>query len=188
MDNLANDNVEIHDIEHYSAPSGPSITITGNSAAGQTSIFAGVALGNYVGYNISGSAAVLVEGVFNDGGGCSPTCTQIADVAGTGPFSYIGSTLYPQSGQSTALISLASYQGNAALDDLYMQGLVSISGNASGANVLGVGLVGPSSSFFGNTSSPSATTEFLIGQEDPNSWCGRQFAACGSGDAAIRDS
>jgi hypothetical protein len=43
--------------------------------------------------------------------------------------------------------------------------VVTSSGGCGGAaNVLGLGLVGPSSTFFSNTSNPSATTEFLNGQ------------------------
>jgi hypothetical protein len=173
VDGLDYTNVELHDIQHYSAPTGTSINVTGGPSAaaglwqgGATNIFAGVSLGNYLGYTVSNGAHVGISDIFNDGGGCSPTCSQIANVTGTSTFSYAGSFLALPRGSPVA-ISLNNFQGTAALLNLYTLGDVNIAGNGAGARVLGAGLVGPSTTFFSNTSSPAATTQFLNGQADP---------------------
>jgi hypothetical protein len=70
------------------------------------------------------------------------------------------------SGAPVAL-SLNNFQGTAALVNLYTLGDIDITGNGGTTLVLGAGLVGPSTTFFGNTSSPVAATEFLNGQTDP---------------------
>ena len=65
-------------------------------------------------------------------------------------------------------ISLNNFQGTAALLNLNTNGNIDITGNGSNARVLGLGLVGPSATFFSNTSSPAATTAFLNGQTTAN--------------------
>jgi hypothetical protein len=75
------------------------------------------------------------------------------------------------SGAPVAL-SLNNFQGTAALVNLYTLGDINITGSGGTARVLGVGLVGPSTTFFSNTSfsntsSPATATQFLNGQTDP---------------------
>jgi hypothetical protein len=173
VDGLDYTNVELHDIQHWSAPTGTSINVTGGPSAaaglwqgGATNIFAGVSLGNYLGYQVSNGARAIASGTFNDGGGCAPTCTKVANVTGPSTFTYAGSFLALPSGSPVAL-SLNNFQGTAALLNLYTLGDVDINGNGGTGRVLGAGLVGPSTTFFNNTSSPATTTEFLNGQADP---------------------
>ena len=62
-------------------------------------------------------------------------------------------------------IALNNFQGGtAALANLSVWGPINITGNGSGAQVLGLGLVGKATSFFNDGSRPSTTTEFLNGQ------------------------
>ncbi len=68
----------------------------------------------------------------------------------------------PTSGQDA--LTLNNFQGTVALVDLTANGDIEITGSGTGANVLGLGLAGPSDAFFTNSSSPAATTEFLNGQ------------------------
>jgi hypothetical protein len=173
VDGLDYTKVELHDTQHFSTPTGMSINVTGGPSAaaglwqgGATNIFAGLSLGNYLGYQVSNGAHVIIRDTFNDGGGCAPTCNKMANVTGASTFSYAGSTLNLPSGSPVA-ISLNDFQGTAALDNLYTVGDIGITGNGGTARVLGAGLVGPSTTFFSNTSSPAATTEFLNGQTDP---------------------
>jgi hypothetical protein len=60
-------------------------------------------------------------------------------------------------------VSLNNFQGTAALLNLYTTGTIDITSNGGTPQVLGLGLVGPPPSYFSNTSSPTATTEFLNG-------------------------
>jgi hypothetical protein len=187
VDGLDYTNVELHDIQHWSAPTGTSINVTGGPSAaaglwqgGATNIFAGVSLGNYLGYQVSNGAHVIIRDTFNDGGGCAPTCNQIANVTGASTFSYAGSTLNLPSGSPVA-ISLNDFQGTAALVNLYTLGDIDITGNGGTARVLGAGLVGPSTTFFSNTSSPATTTHFLNGQTDPTPGQGGNSELSGQG-------
>src|SRR5262249_52682907 len=93
----------------------------------------------------------------------------IANVTGASTFTYAGSAvnMKPPDGSKVAF-SLNNFQGTAALLNLGMSGDVNITGNGGTAKVLGLGLVGPSSAFFSNTSSPAATTQFLNGQTAAN--------------------
>ena len=173
VDGLDYTNVELHDTQHYSTPTGASVNVTGGPSAaaglwqgGATNIFAGVAFGNHLGYQVSNGAHVMVRDTFNDAGGCNPNCNQVANVTGTSTFSYAGSFVSLPSSSSVAL-ALNNFQGTAALLNLYTLGSVNISGNGGTAKALGAGLVGPSTTFFANTSSPAATTQFLNGQADP---------------------
>jgi hypothetical protein len=174
VDGLDYTNVELHDTQHFNAPTGgTSINVTGGSSAaaglwqgGVTNLFAGLGFGNYLGYQVANGAHVIVRDTFNDGGGCAPTCDQIANVTGTSILTYAGSFLGLPSGSPVA-VSLNNFQGTAALLNLYTLGDINITGNSGTARVLGAGLVGPSTTFFSNTSSPAAATEFPNSQADP---------------------
>jgi hypothetical protein len=105
-----------------------------------------------------------VQTVWNDAGSGQ---AAVADITGTSTFTYAGSALYLPSGSSLA-VSLNNFQGPAALVNLDTNGNIDITGNGGTAKVLSLGLVGPSTSFFSNTSSPAAATEFLNGQTTNN--------------------
>jgi hypothetical protein len=171
VDGLDHTMVELHDFyPGYNSLTGAtnaSVVVTGGPSAaaglwqgGATNIFAGAASGNYVNYGVSNGAHFSVQGVWNDA-----CCSQImaADVTGTSTFSYAGSAINLPSG-ATVAISLHNFQGPAALVNLGTSGNIEITGNGLNAQVLGLGLVGPSATFFSNTSSPTATTHFLHGQ------------------------
>jgi hypothetical protein len=176
VDGLDYTDVELHNFDHQASPSGgTSVNVTGGSSAaaglwrgGATNIFAGASTQNYVGYSVSNGAHVAVQTVWNDGGSGQ---AAVANITGTSAFTYAGSALYLPSGTSLA-ISLNNFQGTAALVNLNTNGNVHIAGNVGGsggtAKVLGLGLVGPSASFFSNTSSPAVATEFRNGQTTYN--------------------
>ncbi len=169
VDGLDYTNVELHDFSHvYDGTTGmSSLVVTGGPSAmkgvwqgGATNIFAGSSSGNYVSYSVSNGAHVGIQDIWNDAGSGQ---NHVADITGASTFSYAGSAINLPSGTSLA-ISLNNFQGTAALVNLNTHGNVDITGNGSNANVLGLGLVGPSTTFFSNTSSPAATIEFLNGQ------------------------
>jgi Pectate lyase superfamily protein len=173
VDGLDYTNVELHDFFHVGAPTNmTSVNVRGGPSAAQglwqggaTTIFLGSSTENYLGYGVSNGAHVEVQGVWNDGG---PGQAAMANVTGTSNFTYAGSALYLPPGGSLA-ISLDNFQGIAALVNLNTNGNIeSIIGNGGTAKVLGLGLVGPSATFFGNTSSPAAATEFLNGLQNPS--------------------
>jgi hypothetical protein len=108
-----------------------------------------------------------VRGIWNDNGAGG---NRIADITGASTFTYAGSMLALPSGSPLA-VALHNFQGKAALLNLYTFGDIDITGNITGnggtAQVLGLGLVGRSTTFFSSTSSPAAATGFLHGQTDP---------------------
>jgi hypothetical protein len=168
VDSLDYTNVELHDfyaaLSSLTGATGAAVVVTGGPSAaaglwqgGTTNIFAGATTGNYVNYGVSNGAHFSVRDVWNDA-----CCSQVraADVTGTSTFSYAGSAINLPSGATTA-ISLNNFQGTAALLNLGLSGTIDITGNGGTARVLGLGLVGPSATFFSNTSSPAAAVEFL---------------------------
>ena len=168
VDGLDYTSVQLHDVGHSAdATAGmASIEVTGGPAAAQgswkggaTNIFAGAAASNYLSYGVSTGAHLGVRDVwYDDSGG-----QQIANLTGASTFSYAGSALY-LSGSTSPIIALNNFQGTAAFANLSLWGPINITGSGSGAQVLGLGLVGNLASFFNNSSSPAATTEFLNGQ------------------------
>jgi hypothetical protein len=166
VDGLDYTTVELHDFNHvYDSTTGmTSVVVTGGPSAAQglwqggaTNIFAGSSAGNYLGYAVSNGAHVGVRDTFNDSGAGG---SLVANVTGASTFTYAGSALY-LAGSAPNVISLNNFQGTAALLNLIMNGDIDISGNGGSAKVLGPGLVGPSATFFSNTSSPAAAVEFL---------------------------
>ena len=172
VDGLDYTNVQLHDFYHeYDSTAGvTSVDVTGGPDASQgnwqggvTNIFAGASSGNYISYGLSNGAHFSVRDIWYDAGAGGDL---IANVTGPSTFSYAGSMLsFP--GISTQ-IALNNFAGTAALANLNMNGNVSISGSSSNARVLGLGLVGPSTTFFGNTSNPAAATELLNGETTAN--------------------
>jgi len=172
IDRLDYTNVELHNFyalyNSETKATNAAVIVTGGPSAaagrwqgGATNIFAGEASGNYVNWGVSDGAHFTVLDVWNDA-----CCSQIraADVSGAGTtFSYAGSQIWLPSRASVA-ISLNTFQGTAALANLGMSGNVNITDDGGTAQVLGLGLVGSSTTFFSNTSNPTATTEFLDGQ------------------------
>ena len=175
VDGLDYTNVELHNFTHgYTLLRNgtTSVNVTGGSLAAQglwqggaTNIFAGDSSGNYIGYAVSNGAHVGLRDLWYDAGGGS--AAEIASVTGTSTFSYAGSTLYLPGAEPT-VISLNNFQGTAALVNLNTNGNMNITGNGGTAQVLALGLVGPSTTFFSNTSSPVASTQFLNGQTTAN--------------------
>jgi hypothetical protein len=169
VDHLDYTNVELHDFQHSgTSPVATSINVVGGPSAGggswlggATSIFLGASSGNYISYGVSNGAHVAVDGVWHDGGG-TPTPHEVASITGNSTFTYAGSPLYLPSGP-TASIALNNFGGTAALINLLTQEPVNITGNGTGGQVLGLGLVGMPPSFFNDTTSPADTTEFLNG-------------------------
>jgi hypothetical protein len=169
VDGLDYTNVELHDFYHGAASTTgmTSVNVTGGPSAAQglwrggtTNIFAGASSGNYISYGVSNGAHVGVRDIwYDDGAGGA----KIANITGTGTFSYAGAAVnIPTTGQPA--FSLNNFQGTAALVNFGTNGDIDITGNGGTGKVLGLGLLGPSATFFSNTSSPGATTEFLNGQ------------------------
>jgi Pectate lyase superfamily protein len=169
VDGLDYTNVQLHDFYHeYDSTAGAtSVDVTGGPDASQghwqggvTNIFAGASAGNYISYLVSNGAHFSVEDIWYDAGAGGDL---VANVTGASTFSYAGSMLYFPN--TSTQIALNNFTGTAALVNLNMNGNVSISGSGSNARVLGLGLVGPSTTFFSHT---LATTEFLNGETTAN--------------------
>jgi hypothetical protein len=169
VDGLDYTNVELHDFYHdqNSTTGMTSINVTGGLSAAQglwqggaTNIFAGASCCNYNSYGVSNGAHVGIRDIWYDAGGGG---NLVANVTGTSTFTFAGSTLYLL-GSASPAISLNNFQGKAALLNLNTNADIDITGNGGTAQVLGLGLVGPSTQFFTNSSSPAATIEFLNGQ------------------------
>jgi hypothetical protein len=174
VDALDYTNVELHDFYHSwtALRSGTaSLDVTGGPYAAQglwqggtTNIFAGYSSGNNPAYAVSNGAHVGIRDTWHDAGAGGG---QIANVTGTSTFTYAGSAVYVPV-ISTLAISLDNFQGTAALVNLSTTGNIDITGNGGTAQVLGLGLLGQSATFFSNTSSPATATEFLNGQTMAN--------------------
>jgi Pectate lyase superfamily protein len=174
VDRLDYTNVELHDFTHaYDWTTGmTSLVVTGGPSAAQglwqggtTNIFAGAAAGNYLSYGVSNGAHVGVRDTWYDNGAGG---NLVANVTGTSTFTYAGSALY-LAAISALGISLDNFQGTAALINIQTNSHIDITGNSGTAQVLGLGLVGPSTQFFVNhNSTPAATTAFLKGQTTAN--------------------
>jgi hypothetical protein len=169
VDGLDYANVELHDFTHTTAPTGmTSVNVTGGPSAaaglwrgGATNIFAADSEYNDNPYSVSNGAHVSVRGMWNEAG------TLLANLTGTGTFTLADSQAsIARSGLLTA--SLNNFQGTAALVTLLTTSNIDIIGNGGTARVLGLGLVGPSATFFSNSSSPAATTQFLNGLTTAN--------------------
>jgi hypothetical protein len=166
--------VELHDFYHnWTSLRGgaTSLNVAGGAHAAQglwqggaTNIFAGDSAGNNPTYSVSGGAHVGVRDIWYDAGAGGGS---IANVTGTSTFTYAGSALYlPTSG--ALAVSLDNFQGTAALINLLTNGDINITGDGGTARILDLGLVGPSTTFFSTTTSPSATAAFLNGQTTAN--------------------
>jgi Pectate lyase superfamily protein len=173
VDGLDYTNVELHDFYHDqdSTTGMTSVNVTGGPSAAQglwqggaTNIFAGASCCNYNSYGVSNGAHLGIRDIWYDAGGGG---NLVANVTGTSTFSYAGSALYLP-GSASLAISLNNFQGTAALLNLNTNGDIDLTGNGGTAQALGLGLVGPSTTFFSNTSSPAATIEFLNGQTTAN--------------------
>jgi hypothetical protein len=169
VDGLDHTNVELHDFFHnYDATTGKtSVVVTGGKSAAQglwqggaTNIFAGASSGNYISYGVSSGAHVGLQDIWYDAGAGG---SLVADVTETGSFTYAGSALY-LTGSAPRAISIGNFQGTAALLNLNTNGSVEITGDGANAQVLGLGLVGPSAQLLANKSSPAAKTASLNGQ------------------------
>jgi hypothetical protein len=145
VDALDNTNVQLHDFYHQgSLQTGQvAVNVTGGPEAaagrwqgGATNIFAGASYGENLSYEVSNGAHVGVRDIWydgSDGGG------QIAEITGASTFTYAGSILALG---GTSSISFDDFRGTAALLNLELWGGVDITGNGSGAQILGLGLDG----------------------------------------------
>jgi hypothetical protein len=175
VDGLDYTNLELHDFYHeYDATAGmTSVVVTGGPSAaaglwqgGATNIFNGASSGSYITYGISNGAHVGIRDIWNDAASGQMT---VANVTGIGTFTYAGAEVaLPGTPGTLTAVSLDNFQGTAALINLWTNGNVDITGTGTGANVLGLGLVGPSTTFFSNSSSPAATVEFLNSETTVN--------------------
>jgi hypothetical protein len=178
VDGLDYTNVELHNLNHTTA-TGTSINVIGGPSAaaglwqgGATNIFAGATTENHIAYGASNGAHLNAIDLWQDAG---PGTLNVANVTGTSTFTYASSAVYMPSSSGIG-VSLNNFQGTAALANLNTNANINITGNGGTARVLGLGLVGPSATFFSNTSSPAATTEFLNSQADPTPGSGGNFS------------
>jgi hypothetical protein len=166
VDGLDNTLVEAHDFFHFSSPSdsvdviGGALAGAGNWQGGETNLFAGDSFGSANGYTLSNGAHVSIRNVWNDNAAGGSLGMNVID---NSVVSYSGSNLYLPTLGSVG-ITVPNFQGIFAVEGISTNGTIQITGSAAAGNVLGVGLVGPSSTFFSNTSSPTAASEFLNGQ------------------------
>jgi hypothetical protein len=175
VDGLDYTNVELHDFTHYaaSANGNTSVVVTGGPLAaagnwqgGATNVFSGSVAANWISWGVSNGAHLGIRDTWTEFS-ANGNSNQAA-VTGPSTFSYVGSALYDQAVSGMVGISLDNFQGKAALVNINTNAGVDITGNGGTAQVLGLGLVGPSATFFTNSSSPAATTEFLNGQKTAN--------------------
>lgn len=177
--------VEVVGTDHgnYYSSANPSILVTGGAHGGSFSQYVGESFA-YT-HSFTGAANGYLDGVWNEVS--TAGAPKLINLSGTGSLSYIGGQFgvpYPAqnggAGPATLdAVTATNFTGNAAFIGLY-QGQVcpgagtcgtwgnfAISGSASGSNVLGLGLLGPSASpsFWLDTTSPSDTNEFLNSQQ-----------------------
>ena len=143
---------------------GGTMAAAGNWQGGAFNAFGGASSNNYQNYAVSNGAHLTIQALWNDG--TSPT-NLIAAVTGIGSFSYVGSAVnMPVFGELG--FNVTNYTGSLAFVNLGMNSGIDISGNGGGGNTLGLGLVGPSPTFWSDTTSPADTMEFLNGFQNPN--------------------
>jgi hypothetical protein len=159
VDALDRTSVELHDFNHvYTnqvSGGGTSVIVTGGPSAaagtwlgGNTTIFSGATAGNVLDCDVSAGAHLNYIGVWHDGGAGNGTCRFTGPY---GQFTYANGVNY----QSTSpTLNLNNVQATAALLGVFFNSAsVSVSGDGTGGRVLGLGLVGPTASFFSNSSS-----------------------------------
>lgn len=176
VDGVNYSNIEAHDLLQFSdAAATGSATITGGAHGGKVNMYLGICSENKLCFNISGSPTVNLNGIWNE--------VNIANIyplalTGNGTFSYSGSNVTVDT-TVTNSVALTNFSGTAALANLIFvntpcvtgcgtYGNYSISGSASGGNVLGLGIVGPSTTYWSDTTSPADTMEFLNSQQSGN--------------------
>ena len=140
---------------------GPQASV-GAWQGGSTNGFAANSFDEGTCYNISGGAHAGVRNEWFEAGS-GQTAGTFANVIDASTFSYANSHIGVPNTMTLATIN--NFHGVAALVNIDTEdGNVNITGDGTGAKVLGLGLEGPNTTFFSNTSSPAATTEFLNGQ------------------------
>ncbi len=166
--------VEMHNFQYNFNTAGDGATVVGGGAhGGSVNMYFGTAAGNLVGISQSGTARTNVMGVWNE---VSGSTTSGMSIAGSGAFSYAGSNVTTTKLNTAALVN---FTGKAAFVGLLhlcpcnngcnASGLLScdnygVSGSASGGKVLGAQIAGATTNFWLDTTSPSDSTEFLLGQ------------------------
>lgn len=164
IDTLDRTSVEFHLLENTASGTAGLKVIGGtNAAAGNwlgstTNIFGGISSDQPLAYSTTNGSHVTIWGPWNDIGHGG---AQVLGAAGQfGAVTYAGSKIL--TGGTTSII-LSGFQGLAGLVGDFLDGNISLTGAGSGAQNLGAGLVGPSSAFFSDTTSPAATTVFING-------------------------
>jgi hypothetical protein len=164
IDSLDKTSVELHLPENTAAGTVGLEVIGGASAASgtwlgsTTNVFGGITSDNALAYQTTNGARLTLWGPWNDIG--SGGAQVLGSTGAFGAITYAGSKIL--TGSLTSVI-LNNFQSVAGLVGLYLDGNISLSGTGSGAQDLGGGLVGATNTFFGNTTSPAATTVFING-------------------------
>jgi hypothetical protein len=135
----------------------------GNWLGGVTKLISGSSAGNYVDFSVTGGAHLVIEDIWKDSNadnfGWDGNQHQLT-ASGASVVTYAGSAINVLS-LNTTVMNLAGFTGTAAFVNIGMNNISSnvVVTSGTGANVLGLGLSGQSSTFF---SGDSATTEFLL--------------------------
>jgi hypothetical protein len=183
-------NVELHNSQNLynNLPSVGGITITGGAQGGQFNQYLGLSA-SFKGYNysVSGSSAnVNINGIWYE---TPSTITNLLNATGAGTFTHSGSFFNaPSSPPVLNSAAITNFTGVAGLLGLAggtvcpgggpcgTWGNFSISGAGAGGRVLGLGLVGPSTTYWQDTSGD--TNQLLNSQQ----YSTAQVAEIGSAD------
>jgi hypothetical protein len=182
-------NVELHDTQNLPGSASGGIVVTGGAHGAsvnsylqfQDSCVSGPVT---LAYKASGSAHVNVNGTWQESTGGAVANVPV-DITGSGVFNYVGGV----SGFNTSVANTANvhaFTGTAAFVALNPENNCAIVGGTCGAyanytisgasnssaNVLGLGIVGLSNSFWHDTTSPADTMELLL----PSQWITNQLA------------
>ncbi len=172
-------NVELHDTQNLAGSINGGIVVTGGAHGAAVNSYlqfqdSCVSGPQTLGYKASGSAHVNVNGTWNESTSALVAIRPM-NITGSGVFSWVGSV----SGFQPVIADTATvtnFTGTVAFVGLnpenncanvggtcgtYSNFTISGTSNSS-ANVLGLGIVGVSSSFWNDTTSPADTMEFLV--------------------------
>jgi len=174
VDALDYTQVEIHSLFAVAASAvgtvstvitGGAQAAAGNWQGGTTNVWGGSIANDYQNFGVSNGAHVSLVAVWAEG---TPETVLVANVTGISAFTYAGSAVNMTAPGGQVALALNNFQGVAALTGLFSNGTTHITGNGTGGKVAGIGMVGPSSTFFSDTSSPADTSELLNGQSTFN--------------------
>ncbi|PYS02037.1 MAG: hypothetical protein DMG12_14450, partial [Acidobacteria bacterium] len=161
INGLDHTRVQLEDFGHAYSPNAVSVKVrggplsaAGKATGGKTSVFSGASSGNSISYEVSEGARLLVRDLWYESG-AKPGFAKIYDRA---LFTLDGVRISSPVNQIPAALDIVNLNGTVAILTSHLDDRITISGNGSGARILGLGIFDEqrSSKYFLNDSSPAA--------------------------------